>query len=128
MPIRVRFIKRLFLRLLLTASLLIAPLLVWVGFPFLPVFVEEGSARTVATEEALGDDAEWEARTDEARPASQARLRVGRRVGKVSQVAEQAAEQPLPHRFRLVVDIRRIKPKRLFAPPYLRPRVVRLLS
>jgi hypothetical protein len=26
------------------------------------------------------------------------------------------------------VDVRRVKPKRLFAPPYLRPRVVRLLN
>lgn len=128
MPIRVRFIKRLFLRLLLTASLLIAPLLVWVGFPFLPVLVEEGSARTAATEETFGDDAEWEARVDEARLASQARSRLGRRVGEALPVAERAAEPPLPDRFQLVVDVRRIKPKRLFAPPYLRPRVVRLLS
>jgi hypothetical protein len=128
MPIRVRFIKRLFFRLLLTASLLIAPILVWVGFPFVPVFVEEGSARTAVTDETFSEDAEWEARAEAARPASQARLRVGRRVGKVLQFDERAAGQPLPHRFKLVVDIRRIKPRRLLAPPYLRPRVVRLLS
>lgn len=128
MPIRVRFMKRLFFRLLLTALLLIAPLLVWMQFPLVPVFGEEGSARATATEETFADDAEWQARAEEARLASQARLRLGRRLSKALHTAKQAAEQPLPDRFTLVVDVRRIKPKRLFAPPYLRPRVVRLLS
>jgi hypothetical protein len=127
MPSRVRFMKRLFFRLLLPASLLLAPLLVWIGFPVVPVFVGEGSARTTVTDETFADDAEWEARTEESRPASQARLRVGRRVDKASRV-DRAAEQPWLQRFELVVDVRRIKPKRLFAPPYVHPRIVRLLS
>lgn len=127
MPIRVRFMKRLLFRLLLTASLILAPLLVWSGFPLLRVFVDEGSTSMQATDEGLGDDAEWEACQEEARPASQARFRVGRRLGKASAVVERV-ERPRPNRFVLVVDVRRIKPKRLFAPPYLPPRVVRLLS
>ncbi len=128
MPRRVRTIKRLLFRLLLAASLLFAPLLFWAGLPWLHGLVDEGSTRTEARAEAFVDDAEWETRLDEARLASQARLRGGRFGGQARRVSERVAEQSRAIRFTLVVDVRRVKPKRLFAPPYLRPRVVRLLS
>jgi len=127
MPIRVRFMKRLLFRLLLTASLIIAPLLVWAGLPLLHVFVDEGSTSMEATEEGLGDDAEWEACPEEARLASQARFREGRRLGKALEVVERI-ESPRPIRFVLVLDVGGFKPKRLFVPPYWGPRVGRLLS
>lgn len=124
---RAGFTKRLLFRLLLTALLFVTPLLTWVRFPVLWVFADEGSTRTEATDETFADDAEWDGRNEEARPASRARLRLNRRSIEAPQEVEHAAPW-LPDRFLLVVDVRRIKPKRLFAPPYLRPRVVRLLS
>lgn len=128
MPKRVRTLKRLLFRLLLAASLLLAPLLFWAGLPVLHDFVDEGSSSTEVRAEAFVDDTEWEARLDDARPSSQAALRSGRFGGKFRRFSERAPEHPEAIRFTLVVDVRRIKPKRLFAPPYLRPRVVRLLS
>jgi hypothetical protein len=128
MPIRVRVLKKLLYRLLLTASLLIAPVFFWVRMPLLNFVFEDASSRTEATDESCADDAEWEACSEETRIGSQARLRVRRRAGRVEHVAERRAEVPQPARFALVVDVRRVKPKRLFAPPYLAPRVVRLLS
>jgi hypothetical protein len=128
MPRRVRTIKRLLSRLLLAALLLFAPLLFWAGLPLLQGLGDDGSTQTEATPEAIADDAEWEACPEETRLASQSRFRARRSSGKSCRVSDRLTEQTQRNRFALVVDVRRIKPKRLFAPPYLRPRVVRLLS
>lgn len=126
MPRRVRTIKRLLFRLLVAASLLIAPLLFWGGLPLLHGLVDDAPTRTEARAEAFADDADG--CPEDARPASQSRLRAGRLGGKHRRVSDRLMEQARGIRFALVVDVRRVKPKRLFAPPYLRPRVVRLLS
>lgn len=128
MPIRIRFLKRLLYRLLLTASLFIAPVFLWARMPLANFVFEDTSSRTAATDESFADDAEWEACSEEMRLGSQARLRARRRAGGVEHVLGRSREASLLARFALVVDVRRIKPKRVFAPPYLRPRVVRLLS
>ncbi len=128
MPKRVRIIKRLLFRLLAAASLLIAPLLFWGGLPLLHGFVSETSTQTELSAQAFVDDAEWDGCPEETRPASQARLRAGRLGGQARRVSAQMTEQARVIRFALVVDVRRVKPKRLLAPPYLRPRVLRLLS
>lgn len=124
---RLRLMKRLLFRLLLTASLLVAPLLIWARMPLLH-FVFSGEAeRTEATDESIADDAEWEACLEEARINAASRTRIRRQNPQPWHVGR-SAEWIRESRFALVVDIRRIKPKRLLAPPYLRPRVVRLLS
>lgn len=127
MPRRLRWMKRLLFRLLLTASLLVAPLLIWARMPLLH-FVSSGeSERTEITDESIADDAEWEACLEEARANTASRTRARRQHVYPWQFGR-CAEWLRESRFALVVDIRRIKPKRLLAPPYLRPRVVRLLS
>lgn len=128
MPIRIRTLKRLLYRLLLTASLFIAPVFLWARMPLANFVFEDASSRTAESDESFSDDAEWEACSEEMRLGSQARLRARRRAGWVEHVMERSREASLLARFALVVDVRRIKPKRLFAPPYLAPRVVRLLS
>ena len=112
----------------MAASLLIAPLLFWGGLPLLHGIVDDAPTRTEARAEAFADDAEWDGCPEDARPASQSRFRANRLGGKHRRVSDRLTEQARVIRFALVVDVRRVKPKRLFAPPYLRPRVVRLLS
>jgi len=128
MPRRVRFMKRLLFRLLLTASLLAAPLLIWARMPLLHFVFAGESDRTEATDESIADDAEWEACLQEARANSGPRAGVRRQVRNPWQIHGRNAQWFRSSRFALVVDVRRIKPRRLLAPPYLRPRVVRLLS
>jgi hypothetical protein len=125
---RVRFMKRLLFRVLLTASLLIAPLLGWVRMPLSHADFEQRSERTEATGESFVDDAEWEAWVEEARANSGTRARARQKANHSWQEFDSGANWIRGARFAFVVDVRRIKPKRLFAPPYLRPRVVRLLS
>lgn len=127
MPRRLRWLKRLLFRLLLTASLLVAPLLIWARMPLLHFVFAGESDRTEATDESIADDAEWEACLEQARTNSASRSRVRGKNGLPWQI-ERNAEWIRESRFALVVDVRRVKPRRLFAPPYLRPRVVRLLS
>lgn len=131
MPYRIRVLKRLLFRLLLTASLLIAPLFVWMGLPILPLAFDGGQNTTEATDESFADDAEWEACLEQTRLATQRRqlrkLRDGR-AKRVERVKEYLLGSEKPMRFSLVTDVRRVKPKRLLAPPYLRPRLMRLLS
>jgi hypothetical protein len=129
MSIRTSVLKRLLFRLLLAVSLLAFPILVWAQFSQLAVVLSEaGSARTEAGTEAFSDDAEFETLTEQAGPASRTRSRAGRGVRKAVLASERAEVWQTPSRVTLVIDVRRVKPKRLFAPPYLRPRVVRLLS
>jgi hypothetical protein len=129
MSIRTRVLKRLLFRLLLAVSLLAIPMLVWAQFSQLAiVLAEAGSARTEARTEAFIDDAELETLAEDANTASRTRSRAGRGVRKTADANERAEVRQAALRWSLVVDFRRVKPKRLFEPPYLRPRVVRLLS
>lgn len=125
---RIRVLKRLLFQLLLTASLLIAPLFAWVRLPILPIVLGGGQGTSQETDESFVDDAEWEVCLEQARLATQTRVRSKRRLGRAERVAEPDLDFVRGLRFALVVDVRRIKPRRLFAPPYLSPRVVRLLS
>lgn len=125
---RIRVLKRLLFQLLLTASLLIAPLFAWVRLPILPIVLGGGEGTSQATDESFVDDAEWEACLEQTRLATQARMNKRRRVVRAERVAEVDVDFARGSRFALVVDVRRVKPRRLFAPPYLSPRVVRLLS
>lgn len=128
MPHRIRVLRRLLFQLLLTASLLIAPLFTWVGLPILPIAFDGGQNTTEASDESFADDAEWEACLEQTRLATQRRLHQKRGVRRAERVAEEYLDSEKPMRFALVVDVRRVKPRRVLAPPYLRPRVVRLLS
>lgn len=124
----IRVLRRLLFQLLLTASLLISPLFVWVGLPILPIAFDGGQNTTEASDESFADDAEWEACFEQARLATQRRLHQKRGGRRVKCVVDEYLDSEEPMRFALVVDVRRVKPRRLLAPPYLSPRVVRLLS
>ncbi|HRI63061.1 MAG TPA: hypothetical protein PK156_02455 [Polyangium sp.] len=128
MPSRVRFLKRLLYRLLLTTLLFVAPAFLWARVPIWSFVFEDSSSRTAETDESFGDDAEWEECSEDIRLGSHARLRVRRSTNHDEQAQLRSFEVSLRSRFSLVVDVRRIKPKRLFAPPYVHPRFVRLLS
>lgn len=125
---RARVLKKLLFGLLLTASLLLAPLLIWAGSPLLQfVFASERDPSSQA-EESFEDDIEAEAYLEQARTKARARLRAHRVKRVATQKIETVSRTRRDARFAIVVDVRRVKPQRLFAPPYLRPRVVRLLS
>lgn len=128
MPHRIRVLRRLLFQLLLTASLLVAPLFVWMGLPILPIAFDGGQNTTEVSDESFADDAEWEACLEQTRLATQRRLYLKRGFRRAECVAEKYPDSEKPGRFALVVDVRRVKPRRVLAPPYLRPRVVRLLS
>jgi hypothetical protein len=129
MLIRTSLLKRLLFRLLLAVSLLAFPILVWAQFSQLAVVLSEaGSARTEARTEAFIDDVELETLAEDARLAARSRLRAGRRERQAADASDRAEAGQTALRLSLVADFRRVKPKRLFEPPYLRPRVVRLLS
>lgn len=125
---RARLLKKLLFGLLLTASLLLAPLLMWACSPLLQFVFVGDRDQTSFAEDSFEDDIEAEAYLEQARTKARARSRTQRVKHVAAQKIQTVSRTLRDSRFAIVVDVRPIKPQRLFAPPYLRPRVVRLLS
>ncbi|MBK9259963.1 MAG: hypothetical protein IPM54_09025 [Polyangiaceae bacterium] len=115
---------------MLAALLLVVPFFAWARLSLFAFPGDVGSTSTDVTTQVQGltEEAEWESAREVARPAPRTRLRDGRRLCVPSNADERRAAEIRHSRFKLVVDVRRVKPKRQHDPPYLRPRVVRLLS
>jgi len=124
---RARALRRLLFRVL-PAALLLVSSLVWARLAFSPFLHGAESTRIEASAESFVDDPEVERLAEVARPAARTRMCVRRRVRATSNVDARAVVRVRPSRLALVVDFRPIKPKHSTDPPYLQPRVVRLLN
>ena len=123
---RARALRRLLFRVL-PAALLLVSSLVWARLAFSP-FLPGAESTIEASAESFVDDPEVERLAEVARPAARTRMCVRRRVRATSNVDARAVVRVRPSRLALVVDFRPIKPKHSTDPPYLQPRVVRLLN